>query len=175
MILMTSNNISLKINSSPLFSNISFSLHDTEKTALVGNNGSGKSTLMRLIANQQTADEGEVTWRRNIRLGIIEQFVTDNLQNLTIIDAVKQNISASLQESSWQLTSLLNKIGFDESSFTIKVKSLSGGWKNRLLLARALAAEPDFLLLDEPTNHMDVATLLFFEDFTRFIHTIFSH
>ena len=167
MILMTSNNISLKVNSNPLFSNISFSLHDTERTSLVGNNGSGKSTLLRIIANQQLADNGEVTWRRNTRLGIIEQFVCERLLNLTIIEAIKENTSASLQESPWQLTSLLLKIGFNETSFTKQVNSLSGGWKNRLLLARALAAEPDFLLLDEPTNHMDVATLLFFEDFLR--------
>lgn len=137
---------------------------------------------MRVIANQQTPDNDEVTWRRNTRLGIIEQFVNESFLNPTIIEAVKQNSSASLLDSLWQLSSLLLKIGFDEESFTKQVKTLSGGWKNRLLLALALAlalaAEPDFLLLDEPTNHMDVTTLLFFEDYLQNIslpYLVISH
>ncbi|KAB8028494.1 ABC-F family ATP-binding cassette domain-containing protein [Fluviispira multicolorata] len=167
MILMTCNNIVHSINSTPLLNNISLSLHDTDKTALVGNNGCGKSTLIRLFADKQSVDSGEITWRRNTRLGIIEQFVSDDMLELTVLSAIKQNASSNIQESDWELSLLLNKLGFEEDSFGTKVTALSGGWKNRLLLARALAAEPDFLLLDEPTNHMDVATLLFFEDFLR--------
>ncbi|WP_130611975.1 ABC-F family ATP-binding cassette domain-containing protein [Fluviispira sanaruensis] len=178
MILMTCNNIVHSINSTPLLNNISLSLHDTDKTALVGNNGCGKSTLLKLISNLQNPDKGEITWRRNTRLGVIEQFVDDNILDLTILEAVKQNASFNLKESEWELCLLLNKLGFEDDSFGTKVTALSGGWKNRLLLARALAAEPDFLLLDEPTNHMDVATLLFFEDFIRELsipYLIISH
>ncbi|WP_186648400.1 ABC-F family ATP-binding cassette domain-containing protein [Fluviispira vulneris] len=167
MILITCNNIKHSINSNPLLKNISLSLHDTEKTALVGHNGCGKSTLLRLISNIYAPDKGEITWRRNTRLGVIEQFVAESILELNVLEAVKENASSNLLESEWEICLLLNNLGFKEDSLNTKVKSLSGGWKNRLLLARALAAEPDFLLLDEPTNHMDVATLLFFEDFIR--------
>lgn len=164
---MTCNEITVALNSSLLLNNISFSLHNNERTALLGNNGCGKSTLLNLITNSFTPDKGEIIWRRNTRLGVIEQFVKEDLLELSIIDAVKQNASINLFESEWELNLLLYQIGFHEDIFLTQVKSLSGGWKNRLLLARALAAEPDFLLLDEPTNHMDLATLLFFEDFIK--------
>jgi ATP-binding cassette subfamily F protein uup len=139
-----------------LFRGISISFDDGERTGLVGPNGSGKSTLLKILAGLETPDTGTLTIRRGLRLGYLPQ--ADLFEpGITIHQAMAASIDdphLDEHDRDTQIAILLDKVGFTDAEQN--VDTLSGGWKKRLAIARAMIRKPDVLLLDEPTNHLDL-------------------
>jgi ABC transport system ATP-binding/permease protein len=161
-----------------LFRDITLGLSDGEKMGLIGPNGSGKSTLLRLLAGDEKPDGGEVARRRDVRLVYIPQ--EDRFPDDATVDEVLNAALAGEPLEDYEITAqrsmALARVGFVDG--TARVETLSGGWKKRLALARALVQRPDLLLLDEPTNHLDLQGVLWLEELLKsapFAFLLVSH
>jgi len=142
-----------------LFGDISFGISEGQRIGLIAKNGAGKTTLLNIIAGKEDADSGEITFRRDIRIGYLEQ----NPQfpdGLTILQACLHSGNPELELKAKQILSRL-KI----NDFNRNIDELSGGQLKRIALAKVLIDEPDFLMLDEPTNHLDLDMIEWLEDY----------
>ena len=176
--LVSCQSISKSFGARPLFTDITLGIEADEKLGLIGPNGSGKSTLLRLLASEDKPDAGEITRRRALRLVYLPQedrFAADMTVD-EVINAALQDDPLEDYERDAQRSIVLAAAGF-ESGEQI-VSTLSGGWKKRLAIARALACRPDLLLLDEPTNHLDLQGVLWLENLLKnatFAFVLVSH
>jgi len=118
---------------------------------LCGRNGSGKSTLMNAIINNQVDGFPPPT---EVRTFYVQHDIDGSEAEISIIDWVLAD--KRLQASETEIRGTLESVGFDERKQKDSIGSLSGGWKMKLALARAILFKADILLLDEPTNHLDV-------------------
>jgi ATP-binding cassette subfamily F protein uup len=148
-----------------LFSDLSLVIHEQERLVLIGPNGSGKSTLLEILAGITEADGGEVRSRRDLRLAYVAQQDAFDSE-LTITEVLEHALAAAHVDQADIPRRVSVTLGScDFQSGDTQVSSLSGGWKKRLALARAFAAEPEVLLLDEPTNHLDIDGIRWLEDY----------
>lgn len=150
----------------PLFSNITVGIEEGERIGLIGPNGAGKSTLMRILAGLELADAGDVSGRRNLRVGYVAQ--VDSFEPgataISTLVAALEDMPFDEDERVERARLALAKLAANPDE---PVESMSGGWRKRLAIARQLLREPDLLLLDEPTNHLDLAGLLWLEHTLR--------
>ncbi len=177
-----------------LFENIQFGIEKGQKVALVAKNGSGKTSLLRILSGQDHADNGTVSFQKNINVKFLEQDTAFDPE-ITVVEAIYQLAGTALQKlaeyerlvqepntpakvledllgelmelDSWQKEQLLREVS---SALKLpennqKIKSLSGGQKKRIALAACLAQEPDFLILDEPTNHLDIDMIEWLQEY----------
>jgi ABC transport system ATP-binding/permease protein len=151
----------------PLFSNISLHISEGERLGLIGPNGSGKSTLLKIMAGILEPDTGTRTVRKLTRIAFVPQ-EPEFPAGMTVGQVLEEAIPAhgpahdmDPAERAAAVSVTLGKAGFADGSAA--VESLSGGWKRRLSIARALIGNPDVLLLDEPTNHLDLEGILWLE------------
>ncbi|MCP5328116.1 MAG: ATP-binding cassette domain-containing protein [Steroidobacteraceae bacterium] len=155
--------VSLAFGSRPLLDHVDLLVDEGERVCVVGRNGEGKSSLLRLVAGAQPADDGEVWVRPGARVAFLVQDV-DAVDDARVAEVVAGGLSADAGES-WEtghrIATVLSKLGLDGEA---RFASLSGGWRRRVLLGRALVTEPDVLLLDEPTNHLDIAAIEWLEN-----------
>ena len=122
----------------------------------MGRNGAGKTTLLRMIAGVLPPDRGSVTIGASVKMGYFAQQALDLLApDLTVWEQIEKDFP---QESTGALRNLLGAFQFSGDDVEKRIRSLSGGEKTRLVLARMLLDPPNFLVLDEPTNHLDLAT-----------------
>ncbi|MCE8039616.1 ATP-binding cassette domain-containing protein [Halomonas sp. MCCC 1A11062] len=167
-------------------------LEKGERLALVGRNGTGKSTLLKLVAGEILPDDGSIWRAPGLKIGVLEQDLP-SASGETIFDVVAQGLPqagellaeyhhlvqaaepdmkrmATLQSrleaiDGWsfhqRIDVVLTRLGLPADDL---MSALSGGWRRRVALARALVAEPDLLLLDEPTNHLDLDTIAWLEE-----------
>lgn len=145
-----------------LFENISFSLSAGDKIGLVGPNGAGKSSLLKILANIDLPDDGQISRKQGLRIGYASQFPEFPevpLEQILIAEVPHEEESAALTKA----RILLGKAQFPD--FDKPASALSGGWKKRLDIIRALMNQPDILFLDEPTNHLDLEGILWLEKF----------
>lgn len=151
----------------PLFTDLTFDLRVGEKIGLIGPNGAGKSTLLKLLANLEVPDEGERTVRRGARVGYLPQddVFPEGLTTTEVVIAGLANETLEDYEKETKAAIVLTDAGFKTEQLAA---SLSGGWRKRLAIARAIALEPDFLLLDEPTNHLDLPGVVWLEELLRY-------
>ena len=127
-----------------------------ERWSVMGRNGSGKTTLLKMVAGVLAPDEGGVKLGASLKLGYFAQQALEVLDpDLTVWDQVERDFP---HESTGALRSLLGAFQFSGDEIEKKIRSLSGGEKTRLVLARMLLDPPNFLVLDEPPNHLDRAT-----------------
>ena len=151
----------------PLFRNISFGVLPDERLGLIGPNGSGKSTLLRILAGEETPDSGEISRRRDLSLIYVPQ--ADVFPPGKTAAQVLEEALATQKLEPYERASLLNRVvaqvGF--GNLDQAVDTLSGGWRKRLALARALVQRPGLLILDEPTNHLDLEGVLWLESLLR--------
>ena len=127
-----------------------------ERWSVMGRNGSGKTTLLKMVAGALAPDAGGVTLGASLKLGYFAQQALEVLDpDLTVWDQVERDFP---HESTGVLRNLLGAFQFSGDEIEKKIRSLSGGEKTRLVLARMLLDPPNFLVLDEPTNHLDLAT-----------------
>jgi ABC transport system ATP-binding/permease protein len=149
----------------PLFSNISLHISEGERLGLIGPNGSGKSTLLKIMAGLLEPDSGTRTVRKLTRIAFVPQepeFAPGMTAGQVLEEALPgRGLGMDAAERAAAVSVTLGKAGFAGGSAA--VESLSGGWKRRLSIARALIGNPDVLLLDEPTNHLDLEGILWLE------------
>jgi len=127
-----------------------------ERWAVMGRNGAGKTTLLKMIAGASAPDRGSITLGASLSMGYFAQQSLDVLDpDLTIIEQLQKDFP---QDGLGSLRTLAGAFQFSGDDVDKKIRSLSGGEKSRLAMARMLYNPPNFLVLDEPTNHLDLAT-----------------
>ncbi len=127
-----------------------------ERWCAMGKNGAGKSTLLKMVAGQLAPDSGGVKLGASVKMGYFAQQSLDLIDpDLTIEEQLRRDFP---HESIGVLRNLAGAFQFSGDEVDKKIRSLSGGEKTRLVLARMLLDPPNFLVLDEPTNHLDLAT-----------------
>jgi ATPase subunit of ABC transporter with duplicated ATPase domains len=127
-----------------------------ERWCVMGKNGAGKSTLLKMVAGAVAPDSGEVKLGASLKMGYFAQRALDLLApDLTVEEQLREDFP---HESIGALRGLAGAFQFSGDEIDKKIRTLSGGEKTRLVLARMLLEPPNFLVLDEPTNHLDLAT-----------------
>jgi ATPase subunit of ABC transporter with duplicated ATPase domains len=135
---------------------LSLTIRRGERWCVMGRNGAGKTTLLRMVAGVLAPDRGSVRLGASLKVGYFAQQALDLLSpDLTVWQQIEKDFPL---ESTGVLRNLLGAFQFSGDDVEKKVKSLSGGEKTRLVMARMLLDPPNFLVLDEPTNHLDLAT-----------------
>ena len=177
-----------------LFRDISFGLAEGQRIGLIAKNGSGKTTLLNILSGKEGYDEGKITYRRDVRVGYLEQSPVYPAE-LTVLEACFWQASPVTQlikeyercmetsgnpgleellvrmehEKAWdyerKVKQILSQLKIRD--FEQPVGQLSGGQLKRVALANALITEPDFLILDEPTNHLDLEMTEWLEEYLR--------
>ncbi|KAL1896687.1 translational elongation factor EF-1 alpha [Ceratocystis pirilliformis] len=136
-----------------------------QRYGLCGPNGSGKSTLMRAINNEQV--EG-FPKQSEVKTVFVEHDLDSADTEMTTIEwTMKKLADANVTTTKEDVIKQLSEFGFSEQMITGEISALSGGWKMKLALCRAVFEAPDILLLDEPTNHLDVKNVKWLEDYLR--------
>lgn len=158
-----------------LLNNAHLKLKRGKRYGLCGPNGCGKSTLMRAIANGQVDGFPD---KNELKTIYVEHNLQESEAELSIVDFILADpeLSGKTRE---EVENNLREVGFSEAMLIQAVGSLSGGWKMKLELARAMLLEADILLLDEPTNHLDVVNVAWLENYltsqTQITSLIVSH
>ena len=157
-------NVSLSYGLKPLLAHASLQLRKGERVCLLGRNGEGKSSLLHLILRQVAADSGEVWVRPGTRVSSLAQEVSA-ASDVTVRDVVMSGAPSHANEEDWQrhlqADQVMSRLYLTADT---PMNALSGGWRRRAMLGRALMAEPDLLLLDEPTNHLDIGAITWLEN-----------
>jgi len=174
-----------------IFEPLSFGVSKGQKIALIAKNGSGKTTILKIIAQQDTPDSGQVNFRKGTQISYlpqdpaldpektVEEIILESgnqvleviadyeeaLQNPEDTERYQKAFEAMEQHQAWdfetQYKQLLSKLKLDNMS--LKANALSGGQKKRVALCIALLEKPDLLILDEPTNHLDLEMIEWLE------------
>lgn len=148
-----------------ILSDISFTIHKGEKIGLIGRNGHGKTTLIRLLTGIESPDSGDIVFPKDYKISYLKQEL--NFTEDTILNEVLSAMPDSESTEIWKAEKLLFGLDFSEDLLFQSPQVLSGGWMNRLNLAKVLSSDADMLLLDEPTNHLDIVTLHWLIDFLK--------
>tara|TARA_B100000925_G_scaffold291707_1_gene280899 strand:+ start:8512 stop:10392 length:1881 start_codon:yes stop_codon:yes gene_type:complete len=192
MTLFSANELRLAYGHQTLLDGVTVAISSGEKVGLVGRNGCGKTSLLKILANENQADSGELSARRGLRVGYLPQefeldpdlSVHENIAAgaADVASAVTRYETGDGSESEladlltliehtdgWNLDARIKSLS--NALFTPPLESetgpLSGGEKRRVALCSALASQPDLLLLDEPTNHLDSESIRWLEDFLK--------
>jgi ATPase subunit of ABC transporter with duplicated ATPase domains len=139
-----------------IYSGFNLTIRRGERWAVMGRNGAGKTTLLKMIAGAVQPDAGSVRLGASLTMGYFAQQSLDVLDaGLTIIEQLQQDFP---QEGMGSLRTLAGAFQFSGDDVDKRIRTLSGGEKSRLAMARMLFNPPNFLVLDEPTNHLDLGT-----------------
>lgn len=177
-----------------LLDDVSFSIHEGQKVALIARNGTGKSTLLDILTGREDYEEGSIIMRNGTRMGLLRQ-TPDYDPAMTVAEACFHEagelsslirryeeclaspeqagldalITEMEQRNAWNFeqraAQILSKLNIRNLNQTIG--TLSGGQVKRVALANVLLAEPDLLILDEPTNHLDLNMTLWLEKYLQ--------
>ncbi len=190
---LTVENIAKSYGELQLFSDLSFGINQYQKIALIAKNGTGKTAILKILAGKDKSDEGQVNYRKGIRISFLEQdpeldpnltveetILASENEVLRVILNYERALAHPEQEKKYQKAfeamerfnawdfetqykQILSKLKLED--LDARVGQLSGGQKKRLSLANALVNRPDLLLLDEPTNHLDLEMIEWLEEY----------
>ena len=156
--------VSLSFGLKPLLDNVNLQLRRGERVCLLGRNGEGKSSLLQVICKNLLPDSGEVWVRPGARIASLAQEVSAGSE-ARVRDVVLGGAQRTTPDDEWQAElqadQVISRLELDGNAL---MSALSGGWRRRVMLGRALIAAPDVLLLDEPTNHLDVEAITWLEN-----------
>src|SRR5260221_1636319 len=166
MPLVTLDRVSIAYGHLPLLDEVAMQIEPRERVSVIGRNGTGKSTLLKIISGEIAADAGTVWRQPSLRIARLEQDIPLSTHR-SVFDVVAEGHTHHLEEDeAWlrehHVDVVLSKLQLSGDAL---VDTLSGGWRRRVLLARALVGQPDLLLLDEPTNHLDIEAIKWLETF----------
>jgi ATP-binding cassette subfamily F protein uup len=165
MPLVTLDQVSIAFGHLPLLDNAAFQIEPGERVAVIGRNGTGKSTLLQILSGDLPPDAGAVLRQPGVRVARLVQDVPLSADR-TVAAVVGEGLGALDAHDEWQrqhqADMVMSRLSLPADAI---VDTLSGGWKRRVLLARALVGGPDLLLLDEPTNHLDIDAITWLESF----------
>ena len=197
MTLIRFEEVSLDLGDQKILTDANLSIEPGERICLIGRNGAGKSTTFRLITDEIECDRGEIVRKAGLIVSQLEQSLPDaaNLPVPDVVRSGLTGVQALLDEYHKRSRQDLNKEGLQElealhrqidahggwhleqrvettiSELNLPtdklMNELSGGWRRRVTLAKALVQKPDLLLLDEPTNHLDIVTITWLESIVR--------
>jgi ATP-binding cassette subfamily F protein uup len=159
--------VSLSFGLKPLLDAADLQIRKGERVCLLGRNGEGKSSLLQLITRQILPDSGEVWVRPGARVAGLAQEVSP-ASDAVVRDVVMSGFESAHDaaahadwEAQLQVDQVISRLQLDRDA---EMGALSGGWRRRVMLGRALVAMPDLLLLDEPTNHLDIDAITWLEE-----------
>jgi ATPase subunit of ABC transporter with duplicated ATPase domains len=139
-----------------IYDGFNLTIRRGERWSVMGRNGAGKTTLLKMVAGALTPDTGTIRLGASLQMGYFAQQALDLLDpDLTVWQQIEKDFP---HESTGVLRNLLGAFQFSGDDVEKRIRSLSGGEKTRLVMARMLLNPPNFLVLDEPTNHLDLAT-----------------
>jgi len=165
MPLVALDSVSIAFGHLPLLSGASLQVDAGERIAVIGRNGSGKSTLLNILSGEVSPDRGTILRQPGVRVARLVQDVPLSTAR-TVAEVVGEGLGTLDAHDEWQrhhqADQVMSRLGLPPAAV---VDTLSGGWKRRVLLARALVGQPDVLLLDEPTNHLDIEAITWLESF----------
>ena len=166
MALVSMRGIRLSFGGDLLLDDLDLNIEQGERACLVGRNGTGKSCLLKILHGDLAPDSGEIQKGSGVRIACLPQDVPQGISG-KVEDIVASWLnSRGHSDSSWNphhvVGKMVSHLHLDPNA---QFSELSGGQKRRVLLARALACEPDLLLLDEPTNHLDIDSICWLEQF----------
>lgn len=154
-------NVSKTYGEKVLFDNISLGINKGDKVGVIGVNGTGKSTFLKIIADIDYPDQGQVVKGRGVTIAYLAQ-KPDFVKNDTIVNYVLRGKNDSTPA---QAKAMLNRLGI--SDFDADISTLSGGQKKRVALAGTLLEPAEILILDEPTNHLDNEMVIWLEEYIK--------
>ena len=175
-----------------LFDSITFGVNEGDKIGIIAKNGTGKSTLLNIISGKEVADSGDITFRSDLRVSILEQMpdfkegtsvldccIHDNSKIANIIsqyeiailndnsDEINHAISLMDSADAWdyedKLKQTLSQLKITD--LNANINTLSGGQRKRVAIARVILENPDLIILDEPTNHLDIEIIEWLENY----------
>jgi ATP-binding cassette subfamily F protein uup len=167
MPLLTLEQVSLAFGHLPLFDRADLRIEPGERVALIGRNGAGKSTLLKVVSGELDPDGGSVWRAPGLKIARLAQDVEET-DGRTVREEIAAGLPPAADGEAWRtahkIDVILSRLSLPEHRET---RELSGGWRRRVLLGKALVPDPDLLLLDEPTNHLDIDAIQWLEDHLR--------
>ncbi|MBR2291101.1 MAG: ABC-F family ATP-binding cassette domain-containing protein [Prevotella sp.] len=153
-------NLTKSFGSLVLFEDICFSIAEGQKVGLIAKNGTGKSTLLSVLSGKEGYDSGQIIFRRDLKVGMLEQSPVFDPEE-SVLDACfnHQGEAEKVLRAKQVLTQLKIR------DLNQPMGQLSGGQQKRVALANVLLTEPDLLILDEPTNHLDLEMIEWLEGY----------
>lgn len=153
-------NLTKRFGAQVLFDNISFSIAEGQKVALVARNGTGKSTLMSVLMDKEGHESGDIIYRRDLKVGYLEQSPQFDPEESVLQACFNHEDDPEKVLKAKQILTQLHITNLEQP-----MGQLSGGQQKRVALANVLITEPDFLMLDEPTNHLDLEMIEWLEGY----------
>lgn len=150
---LTVQNLGKAFDSNMLFENISFELKRGEHVAVIGDNGTGKTTLLKILNELLPADSGSFTLGTNVDIGYYDQEHHVLHMEKTVFEEIQDTYP---HMTNTEVRNLLAAFLFTDDDVFKQIKSLSGGERGRVSLAKLMLSDANFLILDEPTNHLDI-------------------